>query len=111
MMKKHMIVQLTSYDYTRPYQASYQVVRGRKIANMVSNWPAWINTNFHAWKLDLRQLQEVDAVDFRLTSEAGVWQGRIPRRLLPASFVSFNCNAEGVLKPRGKYFSYFKKVG
>jgi hypothetical protein len=110
MLRRHDLVRLTSYVYTIPYQATYQVVKGRKVAHMVSNWPFWINTNYHAWKFDLSQLDAASMVDFRLTSEAGEWHGRIPRRDLPAKFVSFNCTGEGFLKMRGRYFSYFRKV-
>ena len=111
MIRKHMIVQLTSYPLNRPYQASYQVVRGRKVANMVSNWHIHINKGCHAWAFDLRQLQKGTAVvDFRLTSDRGVWQGSIPRSRLPSVTVTFGCTEDGTLKMRGKYAGFFRKV-
>ena len=111
MIRKHQIVQLTSYSPNRPYQASYQVVRGRKVANMVSNWTYHVSRGFHAWVFDLRQLQKGTAiVDFRITSEQGVWRGSIPRSRLPAGTVSFGCTEDGNLKMRGKYARFFSKV-
>lgn len=111
MIRKHQIVQLTSYPYNRPYQATYQVVRGRKVANMVSNWTYHVSKGYHAWVFDLRQLQKgTVAVDFRITSESGMWQGSIPRSRLPAGTVSFGCTEDGNLKMRGKYARFFQKV-
>ena len=111
MIRKHMIVQLTSYPYNRPYQATYQVVQGRKVANMVSNWTYHVSRGFHAWVFDLRQLQKgTVTVDFRVTSEQGVWRGSIPRSRLPAGTVSFGCTEDGNLKMRGKYARFFSKV-
>lgn len=110
MIRKHQIVQLTSYSSNRPYQASYQVVRGRKVANMVSNWPHQITSLYHGWVFELRQLAPVDAIDFRLTSDVGVWEGRIPRKDMPSAYVSFASTFQGELKMTGKYAGYFRKV-
>jgi len=110
MIRKHMIVEIVSYPHNRPYHASYQTVRGRKVANMVSNWPHQINRLYHGWVFELRQLAPVVAIDFRLTSDLGVWEGRIPRKDMPSAYVSFASTAHGELKATGKYARFFSKV-
>lgn len=109
-MNKHTIIQVAAYNYGRPYQATYQVVRGIKTASMVGNWCRHINNNYYGWEFDLRNLKPADMVDFRLTSEEGVWQGRIPRSKMPAMFISFGATPAGEMKPTGRYAKYFRKV-
>ncbi len=110
-MNKRAIIQAAAYNYGRPYQASYQVVRGIKMASMTHNWCRHINSNYHGWEFDLRNLKPADVVDFRLTSEEGVWEGRIPRHRMPAMFISFGATEAGYLKPTGRYAKFFRKVG
>ena len=110
MIRRHMIAQMASYSRVRPYHATYQVVRGIKTASMASNWCRHINQNYHGWEFDLRELQAVDMVDFRLTSDVGEWQGRLPRNRMPAMFISFGATPQGDLKLTGRYARYFQKV-
>jgi hypothetical protein len=110
-MSKHTIIQMAAYKYNRPFTASYQVVKGNRIASMVSNWSYEISPGYTGWIFDLRDLDaDVRTIDFRLTNETGVWQGRIPRADMPAKFVSFSINKRGMLKTTGKYADYFRKV-
>jgi hypothetical protein len=111
-MGTQTVARIVSYKYVRPFTATYQVVNGKHIANMVSDWCYQINPNYAGRAFDLRSLAKgVKVVDFRLTNEQGVWHGRIPRSKMPAKFVTFNINAQGLLKTTGKYASHFQKVG
>jgi len=110
-MSKYAIIQMAAYKYNRPFTATYQVVKGKRIASMVSDWSHDICPRCTGWVFDLRNLDEgVRTIDFRLTNENGVWQGRIPRADMPAKFVSFSINKRGMLKATGKYADYFQKV-
>jgi hypothetical protein len=110
-MGKQSVARIVSYKYNRPFAATYQVVRGTQVASMVSNWSHEIRPGYVGWVFDLRSLDKsVRTVDFRLTSEEGVWQGSIPRADMPAKFVSFSCSKAGTLKTTGKYADYFQKV-
>jgi len=111
-MGMQTVARIISYKYNRPFTATYQVVKGKRIASMVSDWCHEINPRYVGWVFDLRNLAPgIHTVDFRLTSQNGVWQGRIPRADMPAKFVSFACTKTGLLKTTGKYADYFQKVG
>ena len=111
-MGTQTVARIVSYKYNRPFSASYQVVKGKRIASMVSDWSHEISPGYEGWVFDLRDLDKgVRTIDFRLTNETGVWQGRIPRADMPAKFVCFACNKAGLLKTTGKYADYFRKVG
>jgi len=111
-MGTQTVARIVSYKYNRPFSASYQVVKGKRIASMVSDWSHEISPGYEGWVFDLRDLDKgVRTIDFRLTNENGVWQGRIPRADMPAKFVSFSINERGMLKATGKYADYFRKVG
>jgi hypothetical protein len=111
-MGTQTVARIVSYKYVRPFSASYQVVKGKRVASMVSDWSHEISPGYEGWVFDLRDLDKgVRTIDFRLTNENGVWQGRIPRADMPAKFVSFACNKAGLLKATGKYAGYFRKVG
>jgi len=110
-MGMQTVARIVSYKYNRPFTATCQVVKGKRIASMVSDWCHEINPRYTGWVFDLRGLPAgVQAVDFRLTNEEGVWQGRIPRADMPAKFVSFAVNKRGMLNTTGKYADYFQKV-
>jgi hypothetical protein len=110
-MGMQTVARIVSYKYNRPYTATYQVVKGKRIASMVSDWSHDISPRCTGWVFDLRNLDKgVRTIDFRLTNEKGVWQGRIPRADMPAKFVSFSINERGMLKATGKYADYFQKV-
>jgi len=110
-MGMQTVARIVSYKYTRPFTATYQVVKGKRVASMVSDWCHEINPHYTGWVFDLRNLDAgVRTIDFRLTSENGVWQGCIPRGVMPAKFVSFACTKTGLLKTTGKYADYFQKV-
>jgi hypothetical protein len=110
-MGTQTVARIVSYKYNRPFSASYQVVKGTRIASMVSNWSYEISPGYTGWVFDLRDLDaDVRTIDFRLTNENGVWQGRIPRADMPAKFVSFSINKRGMLKTTGRYAGYFRKV-
>jgi hypothetical protein len=110
-MATQSVARIVSYKYVRPFTATYQVVKGKRVASMVSDWCHAINPAYMGWVFDLRNLEPgVQTIDFRLTSENGVWQGRIPRSDMPAKFVSFACTKTGLLKTTGKYADFFQKV-